>query len=271
MTKRIFTFTLLVCLLAFPKSVLGGDYLFPWRNDSSVWQWTSTWHGGAHNKGLALDFAPGSKTQILAAQSGRVIFICKGSYSKNLVVKSPQGQITEYWHIDKHSLSSNLSVGSPVVTGQLLGSTSGKHSFDGCGKSTGHHIHWVLPSNQQHQVQQYKLSSDTNVILSDTGGKNWVGAWFKSKNVMNLGKQVDCWAGPDVLLINREFTSPSIFTALCYGSRSITFSGSNKVAKGQKIEFRAGSRIQINPGFIASTVDSKTEDTIAVFRIAGFP
>ncbi|MTI94285.1 MAG: M23 family metallopeptidase [Firmicutes bacterium] len=92
---------------------------------------------------LGVDIAASRGTPIYAAADGRVSTRTYGSsYGYYLVIDHGNGYSTLYAHLN--SFASNVSVGSRVVRGQLIGYVGST------GFSTGPHLHWEVRRNGNH-------------------------------------------------------------------------------------------------------------------------
>lgn len=161
---------------AFNKLPSYASMKFPW-DSSQQWALTTGWHETNH-----VDFAPNlnvSNKWVLAAHSGIVTRICIGTVSANLRVEHIDGTITEYSHLDKNTIQEGL-LGKAVPQGAIIGWLYNQEfNWDGCGYSTGPHIHFGLPS-QSLIIDGWTVNS-SNVWNKD-GFTKTVWDYFESTN-----------------------------------------------------------------------------------------
>lgn len=167
------------------------SFKFPWEK-SQQWTLRQGWHDGNY-----LDFAyAGSDPWILAAESGKVTQICSvGAATANVTIEHSDGTTTSYVHIDRLTLAKapdgkpllNATIPQGYRLGQAYAGSYGAGWYklqgqgyitcaqgspgcnyfkfmDSCGRGTGTHVHFGLPSR--------------NTIIdgwstTDSSGQNW--------------------------------------------------------------------------------------------------
>lgn len=157
------------------------NYKFPWRAGETWYRATGYedlkgcqggWHdAGGNCGGKALDFyTPGGNSEILAAASGTVTYVCKNSDQAYIIVQTQN--TTEnliYVHLKANSLT--VSQGQKVSQGQYLGIMA-KPSNQGCGDGTFVHLHLQFPT-KPFTIDGYTFTSTNTykgVILKSTNG-----------------------------------------------------------------------------------------------------
>ncbi|MCA9999701.1 MAG: hypothetical protein KDE56_28255, partial [Anaerolineales bacterium] len=123
------------------------DYKFPWP--SGKWEYRGGWHFSAVDIGTR-----DSDKRILSAASGVISVICRSTdgNSANVTIVHDDGTSLGYFHLDRHSLASNITEQARVIQGQVLGNLLPGTWSDNCGYTVGQasnsaHIHWVLPTS----------------------------------------------------------------------------------------------------------------------------
>ncbi|MCL5995252.1 MAG: M23 family metallopeptidase, partial [Chloroflexi bacterium] len=154
---------------------------FPWDSSQS-WYLTQGWHYGNH-----VDFAPlrsEPNKWVLAAHAGTVTRVCVGGVSANLQLRHSDGTITTYSHFDKNEIVTP-TLGTYVQQGRILGKLyNSSFSQDGCGYSSGPHVHFGVPT-QTVTVDGWTADSANN--WTRDGVVKHEGDRFSSSNVRNEG------------------------------------------------------------------------------------
>ncbi|HIE34579.1 MAG TPA: M23 family metallopeptidase, partial [Campylobacterales bacterium] len=91
---------------------------------------------------LGVDFGARKGTPVMAAGSGRVIFVGrKGGYGKTIIIRHSDGYKTLYAHLSKYR--KGIKRGKYVKQGQIIGYVGNT------GLSTGPHLHFGLYKNNR--------------------------------------------------------------------------------------------------------------------------
>lgn len=128
------------------------NYKFPWPS-GYAWRVTKTWHttgGESGTNTLDFDILSYTNSDILAAASGIVTHICRGTaeqYYLRIVTDGTSDERVGYLHLHGATVrAEGITLGTHVTQGEKLGRMWEGSGGDQCGTSYGTHIHVHFPT-----------------------------------------------------------------------------------------------------------------------------